>query len=168
MEVVQDSGFQVNEEHEKALEALLADMQVASDSVKPKWDLPAVVGEYQAIKAWPGYFTRPMKARQEIQLMELASAGGERTPAEALTVSLGTASLVLFKADLPADPEEGRNAILAHIRGEIDIFKPVTADQILDKWKTEEVISEVLIPIGTWAFRVSHVENTSPDQRNEA
>lgn len=153
-----DVVLAVDEQGEAALEALLADMHVVAESVKPKWTLPDVVGEYKAVSAWPGYFTRPMKARQEIQLMALVRSETDRTAADSVMMSMSTASLILFKAELPIDAAAARAEILAHVRGDKNIFRSVTADEIVDTWTSEEVIDNVLRPMGYWDAEIDEVE----------
>lgn len=140
----------VDEQGEAELEKLLSEMRIAEVDSKPKWTLPEVVGEYAAIKEWPGYFLRPMKARQELQLMELTKTDSERSPADALMITLGMAALVLFRADIPNDAQGARDAIIAHVRGETNIFKAVTPDEIMDKWTSDEVVMYALRPVGLW------------------
>lgn len=118
----------------------------------PQLTLPEVVGEFRAVKDKPGIYARPMCLEVELKAMELFNLLSDGTPVGTARIGVAIAQSVLYRANLPEDPNDAVQKVVAYIRGQVDeeeVFTPLTEREVGRLFlNTEEISRLVLEPLG--------------------
>lgn len=126
------------------LDSLLKEVGKEFEGETPS--LVQVLGEHRPVEGKPGWFVRPIKLRQQIQI---AQAFGDFNAEDrnAATLLEDMARLATFLLYL-RDPEPGFGR-----------FRPATEDEILDTFDSDELNALVLAPMGFGILRASESES---------
>lgn len=122
--------------------------QAAASEDARHMDLPAVIGDYRAVERYPGWYMRKMRLRQEIQAMALYDQRQEMSGAQLVESGVTLAALLLYRMDLPQEEEAVRARLAAWQAGQASLFRPATADEVLDTFDQDDLQTRVLTPMG--------------------
>lgn len=122
--------------------------QTAARKQAARLDLPTVIGDYRAVENYPGWYMRKMKLRQQVQAMALYEQRETQTASEIMQASITLATLLLYRMELPETEGAIRARLSEWQAGRVDLFRPATADEVLDTFDQDDLMANVLTPMG--------------------
>lgn len=122
--------------------------QIVAQEEAQRMDLPAVIGDYRAVEGFPGWYMRKMRLRQELQASALYDRREEMSLAQLMESGVTLATLLLYRLDVPSGEEAIRAKLAEWQAGTSPLFRPATADEVLDAFDQDSLQTRVLQPMG--------------------
>lgn len=142
-----------DQERRNELDRLLAQASTTMKAGTTEYTLPEMLGDYIQVVGKPGWYVLPMCIEVELRITEFVAQVREddKSVAALMRTTIDLASCLLYRVNLPPDADAAMDVIRAAIRGQGEILRLATPQEIGRAFRSsQELIDLVLKPQGVW------------------